>query len=262
MTTMSAGVDARRDAFLAALETGISVSGAAAATRVARATAYRWRKDDPDFARRWDDALDCGADLLEDEALRRVKEGTARPVFYKGKQVGEIRQYNDRLLMFLLQAKRPHLFRPPAATSDKRGTSGVAEPDMTASHRPDSYQEDTAVQVSHVSHAAGDTADRSRVVERDGATVQVSRVSRAADGAPDQLPAGHDCLTSRVSSEGRTPSLPAPMPASNAAAQMSHLSRSLLSGTCLSPLVVEFAASARAPWFDAGRCAPAPRSSW
>jgi len=48
--------------------------------------------------------------VLEDEAVRRAKHGTAKPVLYKGRQVyvdGEPlyeHQHSDSLLMFLLRA--------------------------------------------------------------------------------------------------------------------------------------------------------------
>ena len=48
--------------------------------------------------------------MLEDEAVRRAKHGTAKPVLYKGRQVyvdGEPlyeHQHSDTLLMFLLRA--------------------------------------------------------------------------------------------------------------------------------------------------------------
>jgi hypothetical protein len=37
----------------------------------------------------------------------RAVEGVERPVFQRGQQVGTIREYSDRLLMFMLKARRP-----------------------------------------------------------------------------------------------------------------------------------------------------------
>jgi hypothetical protein len=50
-------------------------------------------------------------DTLEAEADRRAAEGTLRPVFYKGEQCGEIREYSDTLLIFRLKALRPEKYR-------------------------------------------------------------------------------------------------------------------------------------------------------
>jgi hypothetical protein len=37
-----------------------------------------------DFAAAWDEAIDCGTDLLEDEVMRRAKDGIDEPRFYEG----------------------------------------------------------------------------------------------------------------------------------------------------------------------------------
>lgn len=98
-------------AFLAVLaETG-NVTRSAEAAKVQRKSAYRARDRDPDFAARWNDALDQAGDRLEGEALRRAVEGWDEPVFQRGEQVGVIRRYSDKLLIELLRAHRPARFR-------------------------------------------------------------------------------------------------------------------------------------------------------
>jgi len=54
---------------------------------------YLWRREDPDFAEAWDEALEEGTDLLEDEARRRAMAGS------------------DHLLMFILKSRRPAQYR-------------------------------------------------------------------------------------------------------------------------------------------------------
>jgi hypothetical protein len=78
---------------------------------VNRATVYVARKDDPAFADQWDDAIDEAVDLLEAVARGRAVNGTEKPVYRGGVQVGTIREYSDTLLMFLLKAHRPERFR-------------------------------------------------------------------------------------------------------------------------------------------------------
>ncbi len=51
---------------------------------------------------------------LEEAALERSKNGVPRPIFYKGEQVGEWRQFDGRLTMFLLRFRRRHRFGPEA----------------------------------------------------------------------------------------------------------------------------------------------------
>lgn len=58
----------------------------------------------------WDDALDYALHRLEAAALSRALNGVARPVFYRGEQVGEWREYDERLTMFLLRYRRPQRF--------------------------------------------------------------------------------------------------------------------------------------------------------
>ena len=66
--------DGRRAAFLAGLERGLSVAGAAAAAGVHRSLAYKWRQMSRDFEAAWRLAEQAGADLLEDEALQWSRE--------------------------------------------------------------------------------------------------------------------------------------------------------------------------------------------
>jgi hypothetical protein len=96
---------ARRTAFLAALAKGLPVAGAAAAAGVNRTLLYKWRTRLPSFAAAWDDAVMTAIDRVEDEALRRAMHGVERPVLYRGKQVGNVTTYNDRMLMLLLERR-------------------------------------------------------------------------------------------------------------------------------------------------------------
>lgn len=103
-------IDKRRR-FLEHLEKGFSVTMACKSVGIARSTVYAHRKANADFAAEWEDAVEAGIDLLEDEALRRAKDGTERPVYHQGVQVGTIREYSDRLLELLLRARRPEKYR-------------------------------------------------------------------------------------------------------------------------------------------------------
>lgn len=101
----------RRARFLQVLSECALVSCAVAAAGAARGSFYNWRYDDPQFADDWDRALDEGIALLEDEAIRRARDGVTIPVFYAGEEVGAIRRPSDALLMFLLRAHRPERYR-------------------------------------------------------------------------------------------------------------------------------------------------------
>ena len=108
--------------FLAALaETGM-VCDAAAQAGVPRASLYRKKAADADFAAAWAVALEAGLDRLRDEAVRRARDGVEETVWHRGVAVGTVRRYSDQLLMFLLRAHQPALYREkyvaPAGAGD------------------------------------------------------------------------------------------------------------------------------------------------
>lgn len=102
--------------FLETLTTGASVAVAAASANVGRATVYEWRTADTEFAQAWDEAVDIGTDKLEDEAMRRGRDGVEEPVFYKGARVSVVQKYSDVLLIFMLKARRPEKFKDRLST--------------------------------------------------------------------------------------------------------------------------------------------------
>ena len=69
---------------------------------------YSCRAGDRAFASAWDVSLEIGLDALEDEAIRRAREGVEEPVFQGGLRCGSVRKYSDLLLIFLLKSRRPY----------------------------------------------------------------------------------------------------------------------------------------------------------
>ena len=124
-------------AFLCALEkTGI-VGWAAKAAGVGRRTVYDHKHADPDFARRWEEALDTAEDNLLGEVIRRAVEGEKVPVYYKGKVVGHTTRKSDTLLMFAvreMQRRRERVF--PKDTSLRRFFTGGSPTDSRRPSRP------------------------------------------------------------------------------------------------------------------------------
>lgn len=99
----------RQQDFITALaETGC-VAEAARSVGLSPRSAYqlRARPDAGIFRQAWDIALDYAIRNLTDAALGRAINGVARPVFYKGEQVGERRYYDERLTQFLLRYRDP-----------------------------------------------------------------------------------------------------------------------------------------------------------
>lgn len=99
-------------AFIEALaETGI-VEEACRRVGMSRTSAdnLRRRSCGLHFRRAWDAAIDYSLYRIEEDAFTRSRHGVARPIFYKGEQVGEYRHYDERLTMFLLKSRRPQRY--------------------------------------------------------------------------------------------------------------------------------------------------------
>lgn len=88
-----------------------NVSRACRAVGISRTAAYDHKKADENFARLWDETIEAVSDEMEREAYRRAVQGTIKPVYYKGEKVGEIREFSDSLLQFMLKGNRPEKFR-------------------------------------------------------------------------------------------------------------------------------------------------------
>jgi hypothetical protein len=106
-----------REAFLAGLAGGMSVTGSCRRAGLPRSTVYDWRGADPEFARQWEEAIESGTDLMEDEAVRRAVYGVPEPVVSMGRVVKNddgstmtVNKYSDQLLTRLLIARRREKF--------------------------------------------------------------------------------------------------------------------------------------------------------
>lgn len=110
----------RRARFLKKLaETG-NVSAAARAAGASRSRIYQLKAKSPSFAADWADALETATDALDAEARRRAMDGVETPRFHQGQIAGTVKKYSDSLLMFLLRAHRPDLYRERAAAANSR----------------------------------------------------------------------------------------------------------------------------------------------
>ena len=134
-----------REIFLAELGKGLSITGAAQAANLPRRTVYDWREADAEFKALWDDAVDAGADLLEDEAFRRAFHGVPEPVTSQGRLqkdeagvVITVQKYSDTLMTLLLKGRRPTKYRERVSQelSGPDGTSLGAQAPVTISIQP------------------------------------------------------------------------------------------------------------------------------
>lgn len=86
-------------AFLRQVPRCTTIAEAAARAGVNRGTLYRWRARDPRFAAKWDAVVARQAAEAGDDIALQANTIDVQPVFYRGKQVGERRRVNTRLLI-------------------------------------------------------------------------------------------------------------------------------------------------------------------
>ncbi len=99
----------RQTEFIQALAESACVADACRAVGMSERSAYalRARIEAIGFRNAWEAALDYGVRRLSDAVVSRAINGVAVPVFFRGEQVGERRQYDERLAMFLLRYRDP-----------------------------------------------------------------------------------------------------------------------------------------------------------
>jgi len=135
---------ARQTAFVEALaETGC-VDESCRRVGMSDTSAYRLRLRNPAFADAWEAALELGLDRVEDAATARSIRGVARPIFYKGEQVGEWRHHDERLTMFLLRQRKARRYGkwierepPPPLDDDFRN-----DPDIRLIRAIDDFEDE------------------------------------------------------------------------------------------------------------------------
>jgi hypothetical protein len=98
---------ARQRGFILRLALAGNVAGAARAVGKTPKAAYdlRARPGAASFAAAWDRALGWGCEQMHDLAIERSLLGEVRPVFYRGRRVGERIVYDNRLLLAALRAE-------------------------------------------------------------------------------------------------------------------------------------------------------------
>lgn len=104
-----------------------TVSAASKLAGINRSTVYERRKTDPEFEEQFLDVEEEITQALEREAMRRAAEGVTRPIFHLGKEIGVERKFSDTLLIFLLKARRPDVYRERIDIQDERERSERAE---------------------------------------------------------------------------------------------------------------------------------------
>jgi len=105
----------RKHAFLESYRQWANISYACEQSGVPRQNVYYWQEHDAEFAAQFKIASEAATERLEREAWRRAVEGSPyqRTSYYRGEPVGTDfkTEYSDNLMMLLLRARRPDLYR-------------------------------------------------------------------------------------------------------------------------------------------------------
>lgn len=118
-TANSKALQMRKDAFLDFLGQSTNVTQSCGLSALDRNHAYDLRDRDEDFRIAWDRAIEQGTEAMIDEATRRATKGVDDDVYGRDADgnyiiIGKKNKRSDRLLEFLLKARKQEMFRPSA----------------------------------------------------------------------------------------------------------------------------------------------------
>lgn len=124
--------DVRYELFLSELAVDGNVTRSAKIAGIERGCVYDKREREPEFAKRWADAIDAFADTLEKEAFRRAVLGVEKPIAYQGQFTYVMeRDKNGKVLYDLTDEGEtdkdgnPKLTRTPRYKLDENGQPQV-----------------------------------------------------------------------------------------------------------------------------------------
>lgn len=100
----------RRTVFLETLAATCSMTESARRAGKALSGVYQLRDRDPEFAAQMAKAFERSTLALEAILLERVVNGVEKPIVSGGKVVMTVRQYSDRMAMYLLSARKPEVY--------------------------------------------------------------------------------------------------------------------------------------------------------
>lgn len=124
-----ARVRAQKNVFVRVMaQTGTVTLGCVKA-QISRQAAYRWRAKDPQFSRRWDEALDSFLDLIEARGSQLAVEGVLEPVFHEGVIVGHVRKFDGKMIQFMLERRRRSVYRRELALEHSGSIAAELTPD-------------------------------------------------------------------------------------------------------------------------------------
>ena len=98
-------------ALLAAIASTGNLTLSCERLNMSRLAVYAFKGENPEFAKRLNEAQQYGVDAWKDEAARRAFQGWEDPIFQQGLQVGARRNFSDTLALALLKSADPEHFQ-------------------------------------------------------------------------------------------------------------------------------------------------------
>jgi hypothetical protein len=99
-----------QEKFLKAFSEHANLSLAAKTAGVARNEHYRWLED-PEYVIRFKRAYQCACDAVDAEIRRRGVLGYEEPVFFQGRECGQITKFDSTLLIFFAKGMMPEKYK-------------------------------------------------------------------------------------------------------------------------------------------------------
>jgi hypothetical protein len=101
----------QQKSFLAAFERVGTVCGAALVANVNRQQHYKWMREDETYPARFQKAIEAVVQSLEEQALKRARDGWLEDVYHDGKVVGQRRRFSTAMTIFMLKCWYPEKYR-------------------------------------------------------------------------------------------------------------------------------------------------------
>lgn len=117
----------KQERFLAELAATCNVAASCRAVKMSDQSVYRLRQRSPEFRAGWEAALCEGYARLEMMMLERMLNGTVKPVFHGGKQVGEVTEYPNAVALQLMRQHAPAVRAASQPVSDEEAAAMRAE---------------------------------------------------------------------------------------------------------------------------------------
>lgn len=154
-----------------------SMSAAAEATGINRHHHKYWMKQSAEYREAFQAAEDEATEVLEREARRRAFEGREEPVFWNGQQIGTVRKPSDLLLIFLLKAKKPDIYREIRTSATANVAVQTAVKIVHEFHEAPPHADVTSIETLPNRQLMGPTELPTITEDKAGSTAQPSRQS-------------------------------------------------------------------------------------